>query len=761
MTCPSCHAATPPNTRFCGMCGAPLARQPVERERRRVSMVFIDLAGFTTLTHGFDPEELRDLADEILTVIAGIIEDYDGHVDAFQGDGLTALFGAPRSHPDDPKRAVLAAAAGLRAIEAIGRSKGYTLRGRAGVNTGVVIAGSVGLGRVKDYTVMGSAVNLAARLEAAATPGSVLVGAETYEATRHALRFAESPPLKLAGFPDVTRAFELVSTDYPAQTDPNAGLAFVGRARELSRLKEAYAQVSALRRPQQLWLVGEAGSGKTRLLREFVDALPAPEALSLETLSLETLSPETLLPETLTPETFLPEASSPEASSSEPDQRALVWLREQPALDGRSPQWTQLAEQLFGLLPAEDEHLKRQRALAYFKALGGEGDATWQKSILDSLGLVERDRRKGSRPRAHGTYALAWVRLLRSVASSGASPLVVVADTHSSNPGLEEFFDGLLRSRAPVLVLRTNRTREGAAQTPSQVQAPSQTLTLAPLSLGESQALLEQVASPLLAPATRSLVTQAGGVPAYILELGRALSITPTGSFSGSLTSLLQARLDMLPPPSRRLLAYVASTGERCWEGLAIHLANGQFAGGDGRAALDALVEAGLLTEDGASSLPSEVEYRFQSELLRSAAERLVPYGDRGALHRRVALWLEQRAPLELSKLIGFHFERAGMLEAAYPHYLAAADSAVTARNPEVAFEIFEHLLALDLSPALKAQGGLAYAQAALGAGDLTRAHALLDAARGGLEHLPETAGELKSVYEKLREETSRLLALT
>ena len=736
MTCPSCHAATPPNTRFCGMCGAPLAKHPVERERRRVSMVFIDLAGFTTLTHGFDPEELRDLADEILTVIAGIIEDYDGHVDAFQGDGLTALFGAPRSHPDDPKRAVLAAAAGLRAIEAIGRSKGYTLKGRAGVNTGVVIAGSVGLGRVKDYTVMGSAVNLAARLEAAATPGSVLVGAETYEATRHALRFAESPPLKLAGFPDVTRAFELVSTDYPAQTDPNAGLAFVGRERELGRLKETYAQVSASGRPQQLWLVGEAGSGKTRLLREFVDALATPENLS------------------------------PEVSSPEPGRSTLVWLREQPALDGRSPQWTQLAEQLFGLLPAEDEHLKRQRVLEYFKTRlknlktgSEEGDATWQKSILDSLGLVESDRRKGSRPRAHGTYALAWVRLLRHVASSGGSPLVVVADTHSSNPGLEEFFGGLLRSRGPVLILRTSRTREGT--TSAQTQTPTHTLALTPLSLSESQALLEQVASPLLAPATRSLVTQAGGVPAYILELGRALSITPTGSFSGSLTSLLQARLDMLPPSSRHLLAYVASTGERCWEGLAIHLANGQLAGGDGRAALDALVEAGLLTEEGVSSLPGEVEYRFQSELLRSAAERLVPYGDRGALHRRVALWLEQRAPLELSGLIGHHFEKAGMLEAAYPHYLAAADSAVAAHNLDVAFEIFDHLLALDLTPVLQAQGALAYAQAALGAGDPARARVQLDAARGGLEHLPEAAGELRSVYEKLRGEVARLLTPT
>ena len=103
--------------RFCGNCGHALLGQSAAalgRERRNVSVLFIDLSGFTKLTHNFDPEELRDLADGILTVIAGIVEDYDGYVDAFQGDGLIALFGAPHSHPDDPYRAVEAAAAGLK-----------------------------------------------------------------------------------------------------------------------------------------------------------------------------------------------------------------------------------------------------------------------------------------------------------------------------------------------------------------------------------------------------------------------------------------------------------------------------------------------------------------------------------------------------------------------------------------------------------------------------------------------------------------------
>jgi class 3 adenylate cyclase len=191
MRCRHCASVVPPGMHFCGMCGRSLASSGPgsERERRRVSVVFVDLMGFSTLTHGLDPEVLRDLADEVLTVVAGVVDDYDGYVDAFRGDGLIAVFGAPHSHADDPFRAVVAAAAALRAIEAIGTNRGLDLRGRAGVTTGMVVAGSVGSGRVREYTVMGSVVNLASRLETAARAGQVLVGRDTYEATRHRLSY--------------------------------------------------------------------------------------------------------------------------------------------------------------------------------------------------------------------------------------------------------------------------------------------------------------------------------------------------------------------------------------------------------------------------------------------------------------------------------------------------------------------------------------------------------------------------------------------
>src|SRR5690554_353672 len=269
MNCPSCGSPLPGGTRFCGMCGAPV-RQAPQRERRKVSAVFIDLAGFTTLTHGLDPEAVRDLADDVLTTVAGIIEEFSGHVDAFRGDGLIAVFGAPRSYADDAERAVNAAAAGLRAIERVGAAKGIDLKGRAGVATGVVIAGELGSGRVREYTVMGSAVNLAARVEAAATPGEVWVSPGTYEATRHRMSFEPSGPVSLQGFPDVNELFVLRSNPERATADPYLHLKFVGREAELAFLHEALEKAASERSLQEVWVAGDTGIGKTRLLREFV-----------------------------------------------------------------------------------------------------------------------------------------------------------------------------------------------------------------------------------------------------------------------------------------------------------------------------------------------------------------------------------------------------------------------------------------------------------------------------------------------------------
>ncbi|HEX7003888.1 MAG TPA: adenylate/guanylate cyclase domain-containing protein [Trueperaceae bacterium] len=684
MNCASCSTTNPPNARFCIMCGEQL-RPAGSRERRRVTVVFIDLTAFTTLTLGFDPEELRDLADEVLTVVAGVIEDYDGYVDAFRGDGLIALFGAPRSHPDDPQRAVLAAAAGLSAIESIGAAKGYPLKGRAGVNTGIVIAGAVGSGRVRDYTVMGSTVNLAARLEAAAIPGEVWVGPETFESTRHRLVYQESPPVRLAGFPNVRHAYRLVSTLEHYDVDPYAHLQFVGREAELERLRERLSQVRVSGRAHQLWLLGEAGSGKTRLLREFFRGATAQGARA-------------------------------------------IWIS--GSSEGSSA-WQQLGRQLLGLQDGEEARVRQQKAQQQLSALL-PGEPRMHERILASLEWANGNGR-GANGRGRSA-ASAWAELLGRAAREAEAGLLLALDTGSLDPELSQLLELIASAEAPLLLIRTSRGLEPPAGTDA--------LQLGPLSSEASKLLLDQLASPKLRVATESLILQVGGVPAYIIELGRALSTTRSGTFSGSLASLLQARLDLLSGPERQVLALAALSGERTWERMLLELSEG-----GGSDPLRRLLAENLLVPDASPGIPGEVAYRFQSELLRHAVLRMIPFGDRPVLHLRIATWLEQHAPLALSELVGYHFSEGGSPEAAYPHYLAAADLAASQGDQRYR-ELFEELLDLELPPALIAQGKLAYAQAALSLGDVERAASLLD---GELLADGEATEELHAAQLQLR----------
>lgn len=665
-------------------------------------MVFVDLSGFSSLTREFEPERLRDLADEVLTIVAGIIEDYDGYVDAFQGDGLIALFGAPHSHPNDPERAVRAAAAGLKAIESIGEAKGFSLRGRAGVNTGLVIAGAVGSGRVREYTVMGSAVNLAARLESAASPGEVFVGPETYKLTRHSMSYEAVSPVSLQGFPNITEVFKLLAFNEHSHDDPYAELSFIGREKELEYLHSCFQRVIAERRSETLWLNGDAGMGKTRLAREFLKALAAQA------------------------------------------QVRVLWLEEQ-SLDTEA-MWKHLIKQVFAL--EEDDakvwlQVVKQRLDMYLP-----NEPRWHNYILGSVGLSEaRPWRRLERRGVDRTF-LAWRDLLKAIITkdSELKSMVFVVEHSSQGSSFGQFLDLLEGVDMALLLLRTSRGKDSPAE--------AQCLSLPPLNFQESMALVDQLANPILKVATSSLVFQVGGVPANILELGRALNITPQGSFSGSLASLLQARLDMLSATSRQLLAYAALAGERSWESLVLELT-----GLEGQEALAEVVSEHLLIKEPTSSIDNEREYRFQSELLRRAVLRMIPFTERPLLHLRIATWLEQCAPLDLSALIGFHFREGKLHEAAYPHYLSAADLAISEQDKTQAYAFFEDLLKLEIPAYLLAQGALAYAQAALSQGDTEIALLQLNTADAWIELSEgDEKLELRPIHQRLYHDLNRVM---
>lgn len=641
--------------------------------------MFLDLAGFTTLTHGFDPERVRDLADEILTVVAGIIEQFDGHVDAFRGDGLIAVFGAPRSHPDDPDRAVQAAAAGLRAIERIGASKDKELKGRAGVATGVVIAGTLGSGRVREYTVMGSTVNLAARIEAAATPGEVWVDPATERATRYRMDYRPSGPVKLGGFPDVTELFVLQPSEAQVHRDPFLNLRFVGRQAELQRLSDVHRQVITSSTPAPIWVTGPTGIGKTRLVQEFTATHLAGESLVL-----------------------WPEERTGSSWSWYPLARELFQRPE----SGSSDSWQgRLQERVAELMPDEPR---------------------WARHVLASVGLQESADWHRQERRRYNRTSHAWRDFLVRIAEVSGKSIILVLHDRPEDRALKDFITLLLQAQAPIMLVQILRDTDAGDE--------AHRLVVPPLSVHDSLVLLNQLADPVMRPATEALVYQVGGVPAYILELGRALSMWEDGNITGSLEGVMQARLDRLDEEMRQLLVLAALAGEASWEPMLLEAADL----GNSTAPLVRLEDENLLVRSSETSLPGLMQYRFQSELLRQAVLRTIPHSEKPRLHLRLAGWLEQHAPLQLSWLVAEQFEQGGQPEAALTHYLSALDLALgEGQQPDR--QLTDAISRLRLSGTARQRAQLALAHAALASRDAAAAReALQAAAEGSMSELGE-----------------------
>ncbi len=219
--CPSCGTKAPPDSRFCMNCGtaldapagapAPEASRPPERlpeERRQVTVLFADLSGYTAFAEQMDPEAVKSQVDRALMRLGDEVERFGGTVDKYIGDNVMAIFGAPVAHEDDAERAVRAGLGMQDAMEEVneGLPSGVHFALRVGVNTGEVLAGSVG----KAYTVVGDTVNVASRLQSAARPGSVTVGERTMRASGDAVRYKQLEPLELKGKTARVPAWEAV-----------------------------------------------------------------------------------------------------------------------------------------------------------------------------------------------------------------------------------------------------------------------------------------------------------------------------------------------------------------------------------------------------------------------------------------------------------------------------------------------------------------------------------------------------------------------
>ena len=257
-------------------------RQHPQAERRQLTVMFVDLVGSTALSARLDPEEMREVLRAYQNTVTGEIARFDGHVAKLMGDGVLAYFGWPRAHEDDAERAVRA---GLAIVEAVGRLStpaGEPLAARVGIATGLVVVGDlVGEGAAREEAVVGETPNLAARLQEAAAPGAVVVADGTRRLLGEVFELRELGPTRLKGFAQPVSGFQVLG-ERPADSRFEARrsgrpLPMVGRDQELALVLERWRQAAA-GEGQAVLLVGEAGIGKSRLVRAVLDAVAGERA---------------------------------------------------------------------------------------------------------------------------------------------------------------------------------------------------------------------------------------------------------------------------------------------------------------------------------------------------------------------------------------------------------------------------------------------------------------------------------------------------
>ena len=317
LECPACKAKLPFDKKFCGECGHALKerqeilaidyskpqsytpkfladkiltnRSALEGERKLVTVLFADVANYTSMAEKLDPEEVHQIMDGCFKILLDEIHRFEGTINQFTGDGVMALFGAPVAHEDHAQRGCYAALSIRQAIgeygEKIGNECGVDFNLRIGLNSGHVIVSSIGDDLRMDYTAIGDTTNLASRMESMAKAGTILLSANSHKLVRDFFEFDPLGKLEVKGKEEAQAVYELIrATAVKTRIEAAAakGLTtFVGRSQQLQALKEVYEKTRS-GSGQVVGLVGEAGVGKSRLLLELKNILPIGEYTYIE-----------------------------------------------------------------------------------------------------------------------------------------------------------------------------------------------------------------------------------------------------------------------------------------------------------------------------------------------------------------------------------------------------------------------------------------------------------------------------------------------
>ena len=640
VTCSSCRAEVPGGARFCAECGQDLRLRG--DERRVVTVVFADLVGYTALSETRDPEQVKNLVDRCFERLVVDIAEFGGRVDKIIGDAIVALFGAPTAHEDDAERAVRAALRMQQTLADESASLGVDIRMRIGVNTGEVLVGALRAGG--DYTAMGDVVNTANRLQVAAQPGDVLVGAATFAATRRSVRYDALEPIDAKGREELVPAWRADAAVAPPGYRPDRNrVRLVGREPELGILGRSVENSIRNARGSLLLLLGEAGVGKSRLTEELA-ALAETEhnALVLEGRCVPYGEANVWWP--------VADALRHGAGirSSDPADKAVALARTSVCIA--------LGE---GARPEEVERV--HQGLLYLMGYDSE------------LRGIDPVRAREEATAAAVTYAERF-SLHRPV-------VVVLSDLHWADDLVLELVDTLLDRLASrrFVVLATARHSVEERWHPPHGRHNLVVLTIDPLTSDSAELLLTELAGPDLGPElVKALLERSGGNPFFLEELVTLLS--DAGMVGGAdgpargeghllielpdtLRGLVAARLDGLTRDERRVLDDCAVLGRR-GPMLAIEVMARRLRGlADVRPVLESLEAKDLLLLSGVGD--SE-KWTFRSEVVREVAYSTLTKGDRAHAHHGIASWMEVHESLDRDHVVDritHHYVRAAELD--------------------------------------------------------------------------------------------------
>ncbi len=649
--CAGCGQELVEGAKFCPHCGTPVGSAPAAaarppeaaaaavpraaagEERRIITALFADLAGFTSHAERSDPEDVRERLTTYHKHVREEVERYDGRIEKLLGDGVFAVFGVPTAHEDDPERAVRTALRIQETAERLNEADPtLALNVRIAVTTGEAIVQMDRTDQDREG-IVGDVVNTASRLEAVAPTGGIVVDERTYLASNSMIDYRALAPVELKGKSEPVPIWQAegAKSRYGVAVEEQVDTPFIGRDAELGLIVDTFDRVLRERSTQLVTVIGEPGVGKSRLMNEFrrvVDGRP----------DVVWWRQGRCLP--------LGEG-------------VTFWaigevVKAQAGIFDSDPPWQaqqKLRDSVHSLI---EDRSQADWVLSRLAPLAGtdDGDATVERSELFN----------------------AWQRYFEALAAR--NPLIlVIEDLHWADDALVEFLDHLIEWTldAPIVLVATarpellrNRPTWGAGK----LNAAS--IGLKPLSDADTKQLLAALMPGKLmtAEAQQRLLDRCGGNPLYATEFVRLIIEQGTTdriddlALPDSVQAITAARLDLLDPEDRLVLQVAAVAGKVFWSGAVSFVL--PVPKESIRLALRRLAARDLIRPIRKSSIEGEDEWIFGHALIRDVAYGQIARSDRAARHEQIGRWIEATSRdrmTDVSEVLAYHFAEAMRLQ--------------------------------------------------------------------------------------------------